>query len=245
MSSAIKVEIVYFPVVGRAEVTRALLTLGGIEFTEEMVHMKDWMSVKDTLPFAQLPMIRVKDAASGELLAELTESSAIERFLAARTGHNGDNEFEDARIQAIRVQFEAALKAISIYYWSPDDQREKAAADVRKELAHLFKYHERILAKNGSNGHYVGEKLTVPDLFAAYLYLFAKREGFAAEVSEEAAPLFNKVVETTMAEPKLAEFYADVHVRNEEQKAADFPGKQRAAIAARMKAAAEAAKESN
>ena len=46
----------YFgPIVGRGEAGRILLSIGGIEFTDERIEFKDWPAVKPTTPFGGMP----------------------------------------------------------------------------------------------------------------------------------------------------------------------------------------------
>ncbi|KAI8867699.1 hypothetical protein GQ42DRAFT_52556 [Ramicandelaber brevisporus] len=214
----------YYPLVGKAEIIRALLTLGDAKFDEKFTPLETWKEHKDEYPFGQVPLLRITDAASGKVVAELTESSAIERFLANRFGYGGANEYEDAQITALRLQFERVFYSIYEHYWT-EGKAEEHVKGLHRNLKYLIKYHERVLAKNGGNGHYVGDKITIPDLYAVLLYTLTEREGFKDDLNEDDAPLFNKVVQTVMAEPKLKKYYEDVAERNITQMAADFPNK--------------------
>ncbi|KAI8869791.1 hypothetical protein GQ42DRAFT_163181 [Ramicandelaber brevisporus] len=226
MSSSAKYtyELHYFKyVVGRSEIIRALLALGNISYTLKEYEILEWGQYRSGFPHGQVPVLVIKDASTDEIVTELTESSAIERYIANLIGHHGDNAIEQAQIDAFRLQFEPAVGALYAYYWTPAEGKEQRAAGVKSALENLFFFHERALAKNGGNGHYVGDRITIADLLATQLKQFAIREGFAELVSEEAAPLFNKVVENTLAEPKLKEFYEDVKERNEAQIAENLP----------------------
>ncbi|KAI8872593.1 hypothetical protein GQ42DRAFT_161180 [Ramicandelaber brevisporus] len=220
-SQSVTYELEYFKyLVGRAEVARALFALGGIPYKLVEHIRNEWHKQRNDFPHGQVPILNVKDAATGNVIATLSESSAIERYIANLIGYHGNNAIEQAQIDAFRLQFFGALYA---YYWTPAEGKEQRAVGVKSALENLFFFHERALAKNGGNGHYVGDRITIADLLATQLKQFAIREGFAELVSEEAAPLFNKVVENTLAEPKLKAFYEDVKERNEAQITENLP----------------------
>ncbi|KAL6749860.1 glutathione S-transferase [Haematococcus lacustris] len=65
----------YFDLPGRAETTRLLLKMGGIEYEEKIIERETWPDVKKTMPFGQVPVLEV----DGKLLAQ---SSAMERYAA-------------------------------------------------------------------------------------------------------------------------------------------------------------------
>ncbi|KAI8869792.1 hypothetical protein GQ42DRAFT_24012 [Ramicandelaber brevisporus] len=216
-------ELEYFKyIVGRAEIIRALFALGDIPYTMTEHLLTEWHTKRSDYPNGQVPVLTIKDASSGEVVAKLAESSAIERYVANLVGYHGDNAIEQAQVDAFRMQFEPVMLSLYTYYWM-GKRDPQCAEDVKKALENLFFFHERALAKNGGNGHYVGNRITIADLLATQLKQFAIREGFAELVSEEAAPLFNKVVENTLAEPKLKAFYEDVKERNEIQMEQDIP----------------------
>ena len=56
MSTSPKLKLVYFDIGGRAEATRLALVQGGIEFENAFVNFPEWMAMKESMPFKQLPV---------------------------------------------------------------------------------------------------------------------------------------------------------------------------------------------
>ncbi|KAI8869805.1 hypothetical protein GQ42DRAFT_114628, partial [Ramicandelaber brevisporus] len=167
MSSAHKhtYELHYFKqMVARPETIRGLLSLGNIPFTVSEYGLLEWGKYKNNFPHGLVPVLTIRDADTNEIFAELTESSAIERYIANMIGHHGDNAVEQAHIDAIRMQIDPVVSTLYAHYWTPAEGKPMRAEAVKKALDTLFRYHEPILAKNGGNGHYVGDRITIADL---------------------------------------------------------------------------------
>mmetsp|Transcript_31223 Transcript_31223/g.56677 ORF Transcript_31223/g.56677 Transcript_31223/m.56677 type:complete len:218 (-) Transcript_31223:296-949(-) len=69
----------YFPLPGKGEVSRLLLTVGGVDFVDKR-HSDDWPEFKPKTPFGQMPVLEFEN---GELLAQ---SAAIELYAANIAG---------------------------------------------------------------------------------------------------------------------------------------------------------------
>lgn len=52
-------ELYYFPIAGRAELSRRLLEAAGLKYTNRTI--KDWKAEKDTTPFGQVPVLIIRD----------------------------------------------------------------------------------------------------------------------------------------------------------------------------------------
>ncbi|KAI8873802.1 hypothetical protein GQ42DRAFT_11899 [Ramicandelaber brevisporus] len=206
-------EVTYFALVGRIEILRALAALGDLPLSIVDVQFHEWGALKPATPAGQLPVLRIKDAATGEVQAELTESAALERLLADRAGFNGATDVEAAKIAAFRAQYDKPFDALFGFIFAKPDDKEAAADKFKTSIAQVLAFHEALLAKNGGNGHYAGDKVNIADLTATLLYKLALVHGFADSVSEAVAPLFNKVVKATLAEPKLEAYYKALDAR--------------------------------
>jgi len=91
----------------------------------------------------------------------LTESIAIDLFLAKRFHLLGDNEWEEAIIKGfysnIHYLRERSLMTVT---WTHPSRRKIALENfIGKTLPQFIADHEFHLRENGSNGHYVGDKV--------------------------------------------------------------------------------------
>ncbi|KAG0022689.1 hypothetical protein BGZ82_010943, partial [Podila clonocystis] len=159
-------KILYFGLHGRGELTRTLIVHGGDKYEELPV---DWAVQKELTPFNCLPVV-YETATSGETL-ELSESQAIERYLARKYHLLGANAWEEHLVNryfnstdtaqngfgtsVLGVQGEARVEAANTYY--------------KETLPKWIRLHEEHLKQNGSNGHYVGNGLTLADYKTALL----------------------------------------------------------------------------
>jgi len=152
-------KLTYFDGRGLAEVSRLLFAVTGTQFEDHRIpyeaDRKSWLAVKETFPFLKVPELVV----DGEHIAQ---SKAIERFLAKRFGMFGASDIETAKIDAFSEQ----IRDISLAYNQARGNDEKVA----KFWAEEFPSNINILQKNaGSNGHFVGDKLTLPDVQFYYI----------------------------------------------------------------------------
>ncbi|GAB9468301.1 Rxlr effector protein [Globisporangium polare] len=77
--SAPQLKVTYFHGAGRAELTRLLLTFGGVEFVDERIEGADFPALKPTLPLGQLPTITVNGTI-------YSQSMAMARYAAKIAG---------------------------------------------------------------------------------------------------------------------------------------------------------------
>ena len=57
----VKHEVIYFDSPGRAEATRTLLHIAGVEFTDTRFAGKDWPTIKPTTPLGSVPLLKIDD----------------------------------------------------------------------------------------------------------------------------------------------------------------------------------------
>ncbi|KAI8871028.1 hypothetical protein GQ42DRAFT_162293 [Ramicandelaber brevisporus] len=219
----VQYELVYFPGVGRAEAARALLSLGDAKWKVTNVTQAEWASYKPTTPLGYLPILREYNPATGEQVLELSESSAIESYLASKVGANGTNDKEAALIASIRANFEGLFTKITATFLIQDAaEKAEAIKKLREPTAYLVAKHEKFLDANhkGGNGHYVGDKLSYADISGFQLVNLAKRFNLEDLVNEENAPLLNKVKIAVATNPGLQGYLQDVVARAAAQAAA-------------------------
>ncbi|RKP34599.1 hypothetical protein BJ085DRAFT_29827 [Dimargaris cristalligena] len=165
-------EILYFPITYRAEPVRAILDYGDIEY--KSIYPTNWPAEKSQTPYGTLPVLKEYESDSTEPSFVLTDSDAIQRYVAARYGLYGTSPADlktNAQQDAVLGQWKDVMELlISAEYYSPTEE-DKAAAFKKLGVAatHLLKKHDELLLRNGT-GHYVGNKTTLADI-AAYLSL--------------------------------------------------------------------------
>lgn len=109
----------------------------------------------------------------------LSESIVIDQYLAKKFNLLGNNEFEEWTIKAhysnIHYLRERSLMKLT---WTWADKRAEALElFLKKTLPDFIANHEFHLRGNGSNGHYVGDRVRWPCLIV-FFPLFLHRINF-------------------------------------------------------------------
>ncbi|KAJ1986277.1 hypothetical protein H4R33_003443 [Dimargaris cristalligena] len=165
-------EILYFQATGRAEIPRAILDYADVEY--KSTYPTDWPAEKSQTPYGQLPVLKEFESDSTEPSFVLTDSDAIQRYLAARYGLYGTSPADlknNAQQDAVLGQWKDVTEVLVQAVFVAKTEEEKAAKfkKLGEVAAHLFKKHDELLLRNGT-GHYVGNKTTLADIMA-YLCL--------------------------------------------------------------------------
>jgi len=153
------IKLYYFPLPGRAEVARLLMTLGNVEFEDVRLPFPEWQAVKPKSPFGQMPFIELEDGR------KLAQSNAISVYCAKLAGMYPADPYEAAlQDQACGLIEDVwMLFAVTMRIQDKDEQIKK-----REEiLAGPFKDKAAALAKliESSPGEYIGgDKLSYGDL---------------------------------------------------------------------------------
>ncbi|KAF9136542.1 hypothetical protein BGX30_011087 [Mortierella sp. GBA39] len=198
-------KILYFGLHGRGELARTLLAYSGAKWEELPV---DWATQKDQTPFKCLPV--VYETTQDGIILELAESQAIERYLANKYGLYGKNAYETHKVEQIFSSADGATQAFSqkVVSAAQDKRVEEANKYYVEVLPKFIGIHEAHLAKNGSNGHYIGNSATLADIKVANLIdrlLFLRPKGAdEVPISAEKTPNLWKVLEKVNSHPSLA-----------------------------------------
>ncbi|KAF9127992.1 hypothetical protein BGW39_005438 [Mortierella sp. 14UC] len=200
-------QLLYFPMHGRGELTRTILVFSGAKWEELAL---DLTIQKKQLPFKLIPILY--ETTSDGTILELAESHAIERYLATKYGLNGSDPYETHRIDQIYTSTDFANQLFwTQVRWAPLDRRIEAAHKFYDEILPTYiANHEAQLEKNGANGHYVGDKITLADLKSAHFIdrvMFMRPKGTKEPpFSKERSPNMWKVLETVNGYPAMAEW---------------------------------------
>lgn len=92
---------------------------------------------------------------------ELAEINAIEQFLAKRAGLLGKDEWEECNVKMYLNSTHSMISFLlhSIVPMPREDRPAFLAKFKATNLPQWVKHHEKHLAANGSNGHYVGDQV--------------------------------------------------------------------------------------
>ncbi|CAG9858179.1 unnamed protein product [Phyllotreta striolata] len=155
-------KVIYFDFTGRAEPIRWLFSYGNIPFTDQRVSREEWVKLKPTTPFGQLPVLEI----DGEPAAQ---SNALCRYVANLVGLDGKDAKENLAINQIVDAAEDLQKGVIEMFFCKDE-------DKKKELKAKFVSSSEVLLKNfddraGKNGGYLAlNRLTWADIIVVLNY---------------------------------------------------------------------------
>ncbi|KAF9904745.1 hypothetical protein EC991_002382 [Linnemannia zychae] len=165
-------KILYFKLHGMAATSRIMLALSGARW--ESIYPQDWTNEKTQTPFALMPILYEshpspslsKTGQQQELILEIPESEAIERYLARKFGFWGQDAWEET---AIHVFYCSSKSVLSLYVNKvllafPDTKARELVKFVEKEVPAWIAQHEKWLGKSQTPGFYVGNQLSIADI---------------------------------------------------------------------------------
>ncbi|KAI9499932.1 hypothetical protein GGI25_003263 [Coemansia spiralis] len=205
----------YFPIPARAETCKALLALSGASWKLET---PAWPQDKGAQPVGKIPvLIEAPDNSEAEPFV-LGESRAIEEYIAAKYGlfYKPDDLQIMARQRELRSHITDMYETSAQIRFSNEATKPALVEKFKNISNYIIKFHEDALARNGSNGHYFGDKTTFVDV-AMFASILALRSVFSTAApdlleifSRENAPGISKVIDTLSAEPVFSPFLAGV-----------------------------------
>jgi len=154
-------KVIYFGKKGGAEVTRLLLELGHKQYDDVYVKTTDDAKKLGKLMYGQLPVLKY----NGEMLSQ---SQAINRFLARELGFYGKSSWEAARIDEVcEGLIDFRLSFFFPLFRTPAEEKEKYIEKYKNESLkkHLDNF-EAIAQANGGKGFFIGNKFSLADVFA-------------------------------------------------------------------------------
>ncbi|KAG0336063.1 Glutathione S-transferase S1 [Podila humilis] len=160
-------EVTYFGMHGLGNTIRTILAVSGAKFKN--VVPADWAAEKPKTPFGVMPLLK-EIGANGKSI-QVAENDAICRYLSRKFDLLGSNAFEETLINTFISSNQGLGMAIMKVFGAKDEESKaqiKATA-LESSILPWIKYHEQHLADNGSNGHYVGNKLSYADIQVAGL----------------------------------------------------------------------------
>ncbi|KAI1315510.1 hypothetical protein EDD11_000691 [Mortierella claussenii] len=200
-------KIAYFGILGLGAVPRDILAFGCANW--ENVVVTEWPLEAQTL-FGVLPMLHITTADGIEV--KLAESIIIEHYLAKRFGLLGDNEWEEQQIKMFHSSSLYLRERLSSRVtWNFKDKMEQAFQTfITATLPQWIEAHSKHLKDNGSNGHYVGNKLSLADIQTANIidHFACLKQGDEIVAKIKESDEIWRVKERVDTDPRLREWRA-------------------------------------
>uniref|UniRef100_A0A914RMM4 glutathione transferase n=1 Tax=Parascaris equorum TaxID=6256 RepID=A0A914RMM4_PAREQ len=144
-----KYKLIFFYPQTRAEAARMMFKLADVPFEDIRIFEDEWVELKPTTPFGQLPVLEF----DGHKLAQ---SFAINRYLARKFGFAGNDPVEEAFVDSIADAFNdffrETIKTEAVYNETIVPAKEKLMPPLRQFL------------NESKSGYVVGKSLTWADL---------------------------------------------------------------------------------
>ncbi|XP_070545470.1 hematopoietic prostaglandin D synthase-like [Ptychodera flava] len=196
-------KLTYFDLRGRAEPSRLLFAVAGVEYEDVRIQREQWPNEKASgkYPFGQMPVLEV----DGQVIAQ---SIAIARYLANEFGLAGKTNLEKAKVDMIVDAIGDVSKGLG-EMWFANDEAKKAEAKEKcltKTIPTTFTGLEKILmTNNGGDGFFVGDSLTMADLI-----FLAHTDYHVDQLKEEntmaAFPKLTALRERILAQPSVKQW---------------------------------------
>ncbi|KAF8976634.1 hypothetical protein BGZ46_008105 [Entomortierella lignicola] len=201
-----KYNLLYFPFHGIVTGLRAMIAMSGSEYV--FTHPEDWSAQKITTPLGAMPVL-YETTATGETL-ELAELSVLEYYIGQKHGWVGDNLWENNLVKMYHSSSQSLFdKLVTTVVRAPKENYEQMLEIyVNKILPEWVEYHERALKANGSNGHYLGDKLTIADIKTATIIENIISLTGDRYLTHEKTPAIMAVYDNLEKQPKYAAWKA-------------------------------------
>ncbi|OMJ17423.1 putative glutathione S-transferase 6 [Smittium culicis] len=166
-------EIHYFPIDGRAYVSRCILSLADQDWSNVF---PQWPQAKPNYAFERLPVL--KEFRGDGSIVELSESHVIERYLAHKFGFLLDQAADPvafAVADMLTDQLNDASESVCDFIMDMQNEVKKAA--MHTKIAFVLTRHERVLAAAGTTFYFSSTKMYLTDLVLHFLYKFLLQFG--------------------------------------------------------------------
>jgi len=165
---ASKYKLTYFNFYGRAEASRMLFALAGVEYEDHRLEWdsEEWKNFKPKTPFGQLPLL----AIDGRVFCQ---SIVVHRYLANKFGFAGKTEMDKLQADMIVDCIVDLTNPIEPIFEEADENKKKVLwkAYEPKLDKHLENLNKLLEANNGGNGFFVGDSVTWVDIvWTAFVY---------------------------------------------------------------------------
>lgn len=151
----------YFPLRGRAELTRAILALAGQSWEDVTYNQETWPAAKASgkFLFSQLPALELEDGSV------LVQSAAIAKYLGRKYDLYSDEPLEAYNIDVVCASASDVLEGyVVVAFRTPEEQKEEALEKfVKGTLTNNLAVWEKLLSK-GDTKYIANNKRSIADV---------------------------------------------------------------------------------
>lgn len=154
---AAPLELTYFDLSGRAEVSRLLFAAAKQNFVDIRVQFKDWPALKPTTPYGHLPLLNV----SGVIY---TQSLAIQNYIARMNGLYPASPLDQLMCDQISFAREDLLIATRSAMSAADPVAANQTLIQTTMPLYLGNFNRYIKENVANSGYAIGSKLSLADI---------------------------------------------------------------------------------
>ena len=172
------IKLIYFNLMGRAEVTRLILAQAGVSYEDKRIEMEEWPALKASMPMGQLPVLEVDGKT-------ICQSMTIARFCARRFGLAGKDELEGSLADQVVDHVSDFLNELVKVVKEPDEAKKaEMFKELKAEKMPVFLASLERLLKSQGGKHFAGSSLTWADI-VVYHALTLKMPGIDIALFDE------------------------------------------------------------
>eukprot|EP01100_Stratorugosa_tubuloviscum_P010004 TRINITY_DN423_c0_g1_i1.p1 TRINITY_DN423_c0_g1~~TRINITY_DN423_c0_g1_i1.p1 ORF type:complete len:219 (-),score=92.89 TRINITY_DN423_c0_g1_i1:116-772(-) len=203
-------KLTYFNGAGRADPIRLAFAIGNIPFEDERLNYGQFIERKENgcFRFGKLPQLSIDNNKI------FTQAIAIVRFVGKLAGLYPTNIIDQLRIDEILDVIHEIVYNSTASYYEEDINKKKLMREklVEENILPIFKILNNLLKENGSNGSFIGDQITIAELWVYTFVQFHIKDGlmqfidpnlFNTNEFEE----INKLVNKIHNHPKVNEYY--------------------------------------
>lgn len=155
-----KYELVYFNFRARAELSRLIFVVAGVEFKDTRIRPEDWLQLKPTTPCGQLPVLWVDGTT------QISQSHAIARYLAREFGLAGKTSLDQAKADMIVDSVIDMMAPIHPCFSEKDvNKKNEMRRNYEEQLPSFIEKLQNLLQQNNDGkGYFVGDEMTWADI---------------------------------------------------------------------------------
>eukprot|EP00922_Rhytidocystis_sp_ex-Travisia-forbesii_P064227 GHVS01095472.1.p1 GENE.GHVS01095472.1~~GHVS01095472.1.p1 ORF type:complete len:230 (+),score=20.70 GHVS01095472.1:105-794(+) len=197
----------YFNIKNVAEPIRLAFYIGGIDFEDLRVTKDEWTAMKPTTPLGQLPLLQLPNSQD-----KICQSLAILTYAGMKAGLYPSDPLQAMKCSEVLYAMDQVKGFVSKSVHEPDaaKKKEMRVTLAKETLPFNFECFNKLAKRNGSNGHFVGNQLTIADLHVFVLMSWIN-SGILDDIPTnlmDKTPELAKVVRQTGMHPKVMEFNA-------------------------------------
>ncbi|CAM9329103.1 unnamed protein product [Discosporangium mesarthrocarpum] len=198
------ITLTYFDAAGRAEPARLAFFIGGVEFEDKRVGFPEFMEMKPTLPYGQLPVLEVDGVT-------YAQSSAIVRYAGKISGLYPEDNLAALKVDEIVSSVDDFNNLLGPSMREKDPEKKKAMREAMLDgpLVVVMGNMEKQLKANPGDW-FVGDSITIADLVANIpaKILLAGQVDHIPPSTLDAFPALKAHAEVVSKHPKVVEYYA-------------------------------------